>query len=219
MKVSLGFSNKESLGFVLLIPVLCLVALVPTAIRHSKSTKSAAFHVHYKEILDSLEKSGFVLTGSPYPIFNPQDTAVTKSVQKQFESLNRISFSEADSVTLQIVPGIGPNLAGRIIKYRESIGGFNELGQLLEVYGVKAETADLIWEYFEFEPSVFRKIKINQISQEQLSRHPYIGYSKGKVLTAYRLQHGRFDSAADLLKIKIFKAEWVQKISPYIDYD
>jgi len=219
MKVSLGFSNKESLGFVVLVPVLFLFALVPTAIRYSKSTKSAAFHAQYKSDLDSLESSGFVLTGSPYPIFNPQDTVAVKSVQMPSESLNRISFSEADSATLQIVPGIGPNLAGRIIKYRESIGGFNEVGQLLEVYGVKAETADLIWEYFEFESSVFRKIKINHISQKELSKHPYIGYSKGKVLAAYRLQHGSYESADDLMKIKIFKKEWVQKLSPYIDYD
>ena len=218
-KSYLGFSNKESKGFVLLIPVFIVLGLLPTGLSFFKNLKSDQDFYHYQGTLDSLRLIGVNLVQSPLPTFNPEDTVKISRNQKQLESLNRIPFSEADSITLQIVPGIGQATAGRIIKYRENLGGFHSRGQLLEVYGVKEETANSIWEFFEFDPGVFRKIKINSATLEDLALHPYITYGEAKVLIAYRNQHGGFQSSQDLLKIKIFKAEWVEKIKPYLDFD
>jgi DNA uptake protein ComE-like DNA-binding protein len=36
---------------------------------------------------------------------------------------------------------------------------------------------------------------------------------------AYRLQHGPYANVEDLLKIKIFKPEWVEKIAPYLRFE
>ncbi|WP_233553667.1 ComEA family DNA-binding protein [Algoriphagus lacus] len=219
MKSYLGFSRKESRGFLLLIPVLLLSGLSPSLVRFYKNRQAEQNFAHYLGQLDSLGKLEVQLVSSPYPTFNPQDTAKNTRNQKQLENLNRIPFAEADSITLQIVPGIGQATAGRIIKYRENLGGFHSQGQLLEVFGVKEETAVSLWEFFEFEPLIFRKIPINSVALEDLSAHPYISYGEAKVLLAYRNQHGKFLSEADLLKIKIFKSEWVEKISPYLNFD
>jgi len=56
-------------------------------------------------------------------------------------------------VLLQIVPGIGVGLGGRIIKYRERLGGFHSIHQLAEIYGLKPETIEEIWNYFDFSPA------------------------------------------------------------------
>lgn len=169
--------------------------------------------------MDSLESAGITLVASPLPVFNPQDTVKTTPNQRQLDNINRISFSEADSITLQIVPGIGPATAGRIIKYRENLGGFHSKNQLMEVFGVKEETAEAVWEFFEFYPTIFRKIKINSAELEVMASHPYISYGEAKVLIAFRNQHGRFITSEELLKVKIFKKEWVEKIKPYLDFD
>lgn len=166
-----------------------------------------------------MEKAGLILVSSPGPLFNPQDTVKKSSLDKQLENIQRISFSEADSIVLQIVPGIGPGSAGRIIKYREELGGFHSVNQLGEVYGMKPETIELMWEFFEFSPSIFRKIKLNKSTIEEISSHPYITYGEAKVIVAFRNQHGMFQSEEDLLKIRIFKKEWIQKLSPYLDFD
>lgn len=219
MKSYLGFSRKESKGFVLLIPFLVVFGFVPTGIGFFKNQQAEQAFDRYQLQLDSLKTLGVQLKTSPLPTFNPNDTAKTTRNQKQINNLNRIPFSEADSVMLQIVPGIGQATAGRIIRYRENLGGFHSKSQLGEVFGVKTETAEAVWDFFEFDPRIFKKLKINAASLEELAAHPYISYGEAKVLIAFRTQHGKFNSSDDLLKIKIFKTEWVQKIKPYLSFE
>lgn len=217
LKTYLGFSRKESHGFLLLLPFLGVLILVPNVIRQFKTSNSQDFHLSLVDKIDSMEKAGLVMVKSPGPLFNPQDTVKKSALDKQLESINRVSFSEADSILLQIVPGIGPGTAGRIIKYRENLGGFHSTSQLIEVYGMKPETIELMWEFFEFTPSIFRKIDINKGTIEEISSHPYVTYGEAKVIVAYRNQHGAYQSVDDLMKIRIFKEEWIRKLAPYLD--
>lgn len=218
LKSYLGFSNKESRGFLFLIPFLSLLIVVPTFLEHVRKEKAKEFHLNYIEKIDSLESAGVNLISSPDPLFNTQDTIRTPDQIAQQENLRRISILEADSVTLQIVPGIGPSLASRIIKYQHQLGGFHSPNQLLEVYGLKEETVQEIWNYFEFEPLISKRINLNSSEITELAKHPYISYSEAKVLVAYRNQHGDYETADDLLNIKIFKPSWVEKINPYLAF-
>jgi DNA uptake protein ComE-like DNA-binding protein len=38
-------------------------------------------------------------------------------------------------------------------------------------------------------------------------------------MVAYRLQHGEYQAATELLGIKIFKSDWVEKIAPYLSFE
>jgi DNA uptake protein ComE-like DNA-binding protein len=218
MKFYLGFSGQEAKGFFVLVPFMLLLGLTPIFLRAYKNQSSETAFVAYQMRLDSLERMQVKLVASPLSTFNPDDTIKVSRNQKQLENLNRLPFSEADSVILQIVPGIGPGTAGRIIKYREQLGGFHSKSQLLEVYGMKEETILALWEFFEFDGAIFRKLQLNVATLEDLSAHPYVSYGEAKVLVAYRNQHGVLNSSDDLLKIKIFKAEWVQKLNPYLEF-
>lgn len=217
-KFYLGFSGKETRGFLVLIPFLIFLGLLPSGLRFFKNKKTEEAYLNYQNRLDSLHQLQIRLVGSPLPTFNPQDTIKQSRNQKQLQSLNRIPFSEADSITLQIVPGIGQGTAGRIIRYQEDLGGFYDQTQLLEVYGVKEETVSSLLEFFEFDARIFRKVPINSADLEELSAHPYISYGEAKVLVAFRKQHGNFSSPGDLLQIKIFKSQWVEKLKPYLDF-
>ncbi|GMQ31016.1 helix-hairpin-helix domain-containing protein [Algoriphagus confluentis] len=218
-KTYFGFSRKETVGFLLVVPFLSLLSLFPSMIAWIKNQSEAEYFSHYLHLLDSLDQAGVALVSSPLPGFNPQDTVKTDNKPNQLERIQRIPFSEADSITLQIVPGIGPATAGRIIKYRENLGGFVAKAQLMEVYGMKTETAEAVWEFFEFDPGIRRKIPVNRAETADLAKHPYISYAEAKVIVAFRNQHGVFQSAEDLLKIRIFKKDWVDKISPYLNFD
>ena len=74
-----------------------------------------------------------------------------------------------------------------------------------------------VFEYFTFEPGTPKQIDINSLSIADLAKHPYITYAQAKVIVAYRDQHGPYQKAPDLLKIKIFSKEWLDKLEPYLD--
>jgi competence protein ComEA len=218
-KTHLGFSAKESRGFLLLIPCLLLLVGASQVLAWAKDRNAGKLYQHYLNQVDSLERAGVQLLVSPLPTFNPEDTLRRSHSDKVSDRIKRLPFSEADSVVLQIVPGIGALTAGRIIKHRESLGGFIQVDQLKEVYGLKPETIPVIWEYFDFDRVAPRRLALNTVSVEELAKHPYISYQEAKVLVAYRLQHGPYLQLDDLLKVKIFKAAWVSKIGPYLDFD
>ena len=218
-KTHLGFSAKESRGFLLLIPFLLVLIGASQVIAWAKDRNANKLYQNYLNQVDSLERAGVKLLISPLPTFNPEDTIRRTHSNKVAERILRLPFSEADSVVLQIVPGIGALTAGRIIKHRESLGGFILIAQLNEVYGLKPETIPIIWEYFDFDTVAPRQLDINTVPLEDLAKHPYISYQEAKVLVAYRLQHGPYLQLDDLLKIKIFKADWVNKIGHYLDFE
>ena len=218
-KTHLGFSAKESRGFLLLIPFLLVLIGASQVLAWAKDRNANKLYQNYLNQVDSLERAGVKLLISPLPTFNPEDTIRRTHSNKVAERIVRLPFSEADSVVLQIVPGIGALTAGRIIKHRESLGGFILIAQLNEVYGLKPETIPIIWEYFDFDTVAPRQLDINTVPLEDLAKHPYISYQEAKVLVAYRLQHGPYLQLDDLLKIKIFKADWVNKIGPYLDFE
>lgn len=214
LKNYLGFSNKESQGFLVLVPVLLLLSFVPNILSEIKNRQGEERFQRYRILMDSLTQAGFVAVSSPLPA---ADTSKS-TFQPKNRNTVKIDFSEADSITLQIVPGIGPAMASRIVKFREGIGGLHSADQLLDVFGMKPETFDNVWDYFDFSPQSVKKIPINEVQVEEISAHPYFSYGEAKVLVAFRKQHGKFQSKNDLLKIKIFKPEWVEKVAPYLDF-
>ena len=218
LKRHFGFSSKEARGFLLVIPFLCLLVGASQVLAWAKNKNAEKLYQHYLNQVDSLESAGVAFRTSPLPTFQKADTLWRPSSIKVSERIHRLPFSESDSVVLQIVPGIGALTAGRIIKYRENLGGLIQVEQLKEVYGLKPETLPLIWEYFDFDTVAPRKLAINLLSVEELAKHPYISYQEAKVLVAYRKQHGGYSHAQDLLNIRLFKEDWVLKIRPYLNF-
>lgn len=219
-----GFSRRESRGFLLVFPFLLSLFLVPVIYdRMLKFTNQDAYKMYLKEVDQMIarqpELSGNGNPGSGWNGRN-QDTVVRVQIYKKVAEprLNAVSFSDADSIILQVVPGIGEVLAGRIIKYRESLGGFHSQNQLLEVYGITEEVAGKVFEYFPFSPDIRQKIRINNLEASALAEHPYIDFGHAKVIVAFRKQHGNYTNADDLLKIKIFNEAWLERLRPYLEF-
>jgi len=224
-----GFSRRESRGFLLVFPMLVLLYLVPGIFELASENKRSLAYKHY------LQAAETALKLDPQV---PQNEIRQDSVKQEKKSaskqgnektvprlqrsstplLNTVFFHETDSVLLQMVAGIGPVLSGRIIKFRELIGGFHQPEQILEVYGLSAEVAERVYTTFPFKAEITKKVRINEVDAKQLSEHPYISAAEAKVIIAYRNQHGPFQNTADLLKIKIFNENWVKRIEPYVTW-
>lgn len=61
----------------------------------------------------------------------------------------KIDINKASFKYLTILPGIGPTLAGRIIKKRKEIGGFSSVNDLLNIMGIGRAKLNRIRQYID----------------------------------------------------------------------
>jgi competence protein ComEA len=129
-----------------------------------------------------------------------------------------IDINRADSVQLLPLPGIGPVYAGRIIKYRNLLGGFVRMEQLGEVYGIPAETIQEIRNQVYIDSTVIHKIHIDSATFKELLRHPYLEYIEVKALVKYRDFIGDIKSIHELRINQILHDSTLNMIDGYFDY-
>jgi competence protein ComEA len=215
-----GFSHRETRGFLFVVPVIFILYLTPHFLSFLQEKHHQKAYEDYFQQVDSLFVSGLNLVSSvPIKQTAQKDTVKAPSQLKKSRAVQftKIDFNEADSVELQIVPGIGQTMAGRVVKFREFSGGLYAREQLLDVFGMTEETMEKIFEYFEFTPVIKNKILLNKADVNTLAKHPYITYGAAKVIVAYRDQHGPYQTASDLLRIKILNKDWLERLEPYLD--
>ena len=128
-----------------------------------------------------------------------------------------IDINNADSAAWVALNGIGPGFAKRIITYREKLGGFYQVGQLKEVYGL-----DSIWvkenkALLKVGAGVYRFLKINQVEWKDF-KHPYLPYGQSKVILAYRKQHGALNDFEALEKIQLLDLVAWRRLRPYLSF-
>lgn len=126
-------------------------------------------------------------------------------------------INTADTILLKTVYGIGPVLAGRILKFRKALGGFVKPEQLNEVYGLDSAVVQRLLKVCFIAPDFMpEKININTADEKRLSGHPYIRNSIAGALMSYRYQHGDFMDVNDIKKISIMQADEAARLLPYI---
>lgn len=131
-----------------------------------------------------------------------------------------VELNGADSVMLEALPGIGPGLAGRIIRYRERLGGFVSVEQVREVWGVDDSLYRFITRRLSVDSTrLVRTLRLNSDSLPVFGRHPYVGWKTGRVLINYRKQHGPFQSPEDVRKTGLIPEDILRKLAPYLEAD
>ena len=125
-----------------------------------------------------------------------------------------IILNIADTAMLRQVPGIGSYYAKEIIRYGRWLGGYVNVNQLNEIDNFPQEAK----KYFVIEHPNPQKLPINQLTLQQLRRHPYINYYQAKAITDYRRLHGNIKSLQDLRFSPDFTEADIQRLEPYIAY-
>ena len=129
-----------------------------------------------------------------------------------------INLNSCDSALLVTLPGIGPVLSVRIVKYRNLLGGFVSVNQLKEVYGLPPETFEKIKSRLYVDSSAVIGIKINTAGYKELSRLPYFENYEITSILKYRELKGRIEKMNDLTDNKLITIEKADKVRPYIDF-
>ena len=146
------------------------------------------------------------------------DTVViTKTLSHIAKSapVSPLDLNGSDSALLVSLPGIGPAYAARIIRYREQLGGFNDISQLMEIDGMP----DSLMKWFILTDTVpIRKISVNNLSLAQLRRHPYIDFYQARAIVEYRQERGMIKGPDQLSFMEEFTDRDLERLAPYLDY-
>jgi DNA uptake protein ComE-like DNA-binding protein len=134
------------------------------------------------------------------------------------EQKSLLNLNSCDSAALVSLPGIGPVLSARIIRYRNMLGGFASVEQMKEVYGLPEETFNMIRKMVYADSAEVRKIHVNTADYRGLLRIPYIDKYEVTAIMKYRELKGSLNGIPDLLANGLVDSGKAGKIRPYLSF-
>jgi len=202
-----GYSRSERRSTFILLNIIVII----TGIRYV-----FPFHeISLKEIpLELIE----IKPDSAWQQVGNRANSEQKQVKTYYVKKNLLNLNNCDSSSLEALPGIGPVLSGRIIKYRNILGGYVRSEQLREVYGLTEETFDMISPRVFADSLEVRKIMINEADFKVLIRHPYFKRNEVSAILKYRELKGKITDIRDMTENKLISPETARKIGAYLDF-
>jgi DNA uptake protein ComE-like DNA-binding protein len=197
------FTKRERSGIISLVILVLVVVVIPK------------FFDNRKPIAEDL----------PAPQVRDTFKAGKVPVEKKFKPPGHVrkktqpfDINTADTSAFIALPGIGSKLAARIVLFRDRLGGFYDVDQVREVYGLQDSVFRKIAPLMICNAKSIKKIDINNAEKDILKVHPYIRWQMANALVEYRNQHGSFRSAEDLQKLENIDTDAVKKMMPYISF-
>ena len=135
------------------------------------------------------------------------------------EKMVVIDINQATQEDLIKIYGIGEAISLRILKFKESLGGFVSMEQMNDIWGLSPEVIENLNTHFKIStmPTV-KKIDINNASIKELSLFPYFKYPIAKNIVTFRSMNGDIKNYEDLTKIKGLSIEKAKIIALYLDF-
>ncbi|MGB6036442.1 MAG: helix-hairpin-helix domain-containing protein, partial [Cryomorphaceae bacterium] len=162
-----------------------------------------------KEYAQSFEKP------SSKPKVNWSDTAFTETYSFKAFTCN---LNTADTNELKKLHGVGSFYAVKIVEYREELGGFHTIAQLLELWKMTPEKIDKFASQIEIDQSEIRQININRASAQQLAKHPYVSFGEASKIVLKREELGTFADSKAFCSTGLLDADLCRKLVPYLNF-
>jgi competence protein ComEA len=147
--------------------------------------------------------------------YNKPSDRIANSSEVNLKKPIKIDINKATPEDWQSLYGIGPAYAKRITNFRAKLGGFSNIKQVAETYGIPDSTFQKIKASLLPSP-ILQKIQLNSCDAKALSDHPYIKYQLANTIIAYRKQHGPYEKVEDLMEIGNLSEEVFKRIKPYL---
>jgi len=135
------------------------------------------------------------------------------------EKIVVIDINQASQEDLIRIYGIGEAISLRILKFKESLGGFVSMEQMKDVWGLSPEVIENLNSHFKVSvlPNL-KKIDINNASIKELSQFPYFNYQLARQIVTFRSMNGDIKNIEDLTKIKGLSIDKANIIALYLDF-
>ena len=146
-----------------------------------------------------------------------------KYSNKAFAKKEKIVFIDINQATqkdLISIYGVGEAISLRILKLKESLGGFVSMEQMNDIWGLSPEVIENLSTHFKVTamPNL-KKIDINNASLKELSQFSYFRYPLAKEIVTYRSMNGDIKNIEDLTKIRGFPVDKAKIIALYLNFN
>ena len=151
-------------------------------------------------------------------VFPKTDSIRIESHQQPFDKYSegtKVNVNIADTIELKKIPGIGSVIARNIVAYRQRLGGFYDLEQLLEV---RFFTPELL-EWFVLGDTPVNQLRVNRESLDKLRAHPYLNFYQAKIIVEHRKKRGEIKSLSQLSLYEEFTEKDLKRLSAYFSFD
>ncbi|MGC4058390.1 MAG: helix-hairpin-helix domain-containing protein [Chitinophagaceae bacterium] len=126
-----------------------------------------------------------------------------------------LDLNTVDSATLVRIDGIGPFLAHKIIAQRTALGSYLSNLQLSEVHRFPDSVLRQLRRQLVVRSNTVKKIWLNDASEAELARHPYIGAQMAKNIILLRGGLTKYEKIEQLRQVPLMNEEKYRKIAPY----
>ncbi|MEI6883477.1 MAG: helix-hairpin-helix domain-containing protein [Bacteroidota bacterium] len=225
VKDYLSFNRSELRGIIVLLVILFIVAFANQLLPEDTTNFSADYPNLEKELLGfeaavrKAETEDSLKRLSRYKGMWPKSEKHTDSggfTRYPAKPLITVDINRADTLELQRLKGIGPSYARRIVQYRNKLGGFINVRQVLEVWGMDSIHYNLIRQNIIIKEDTVRRIDLNTITFKELLKHPYFPYELTRSLVIYRQKHKVIRSVDELKLVEGVNDSVFGKIRPYV---
>lgn len=152
-----------------------------------------------------------------------QEIFQPKEVPESIKSEKIIDFSfginTADSVQLLKISGIGPFYASAIVEYRNKLGGYVSLNQLMELYKMDTTRFLQIQPFLYLDTIEIQKLNINTADFKTILKHPYIDYETTKYIVNKRNKLKKFAALYELKDEKYMPDSLYKKMVIYLSIE
>ena len=143
---------------------------------------------------------------------------VSDSIYRRLEpfiDIPLIDLNVADSAALDALPGIGGWFAGKILEYRESLGGYSYKEQLMDIYRFDKEKYEALCDLVTISKEHVTPYPLWNLSADSLRFHPYIGdLETAKAIVLFRENNDICQWTVDnLAKAGVLSKENAEKMS------
>ena len=140
----------------------------------------------------------------------------TRSYSHDGWSWDLVELNSADSAALDALPGIGPYYARQILAYRERLGFYADISQLLDIRGMDTARLRRLSDRLYIAPESLRPLDLYSMPLDSLAAHPYIGPYAAKGIDRLRrtLPEAEFTFQA-ILDSKILPKAQARRLALY----
>jgi competence protein ComEA len=142
---------------------------------------------------------------------------VEDSVFRRLENyiyIPKIKLNSADSATFLNLPGIGKFFAGKMVSYRNDLGGYSYPEQLMDIWHFDQDKFDGLKDLVEVDTAGVGAYPLWRLPENDLASHPYIGKRAAHAIAIFRDNSPESDwTVANLEKAGILSHDKAAKLA------